>query len=84
MALLEIAAGSLCGEIVGDDLAGAAFLLDPGQVGHGDPDGLAVDVEADVGGVGMAGGNGNDGALPGAVEVLAGPAVGHGEVFVHG
>jgi hypothetical protein len=66
--LLEVAAGDLGGEVVGDDLAGAALLLDPGEVGHGDPDGLAVDGEADVGGVGVAGGDGDDGALPGAVE----------------
>jgi len=66
--VLEEATGGLGGEVVGDDLAVAALLLDPGEVGHGDPEGLAVDGEADVGGVGMAGGDGNDGALPDAVE----------------
>ena len=68
--VLEIAARGLGGEIVGDDVAGAALLLDPGKVGHGDPDGLAVDGEADVCGVGVARGDGDDGSLPVAVEVL--------------
>ena len=84
MACFEVAAGGLGGEVVGDDVAGAALHLDPGEVGHGDPDGLAVDVEADVGGVGVAGGDGDDGSLPGDVEGFGGPAVGYGEVFVHG
>src|SRR5258708_32288393 len=62
--VLEVAAGGLGGEVVGDDVAGAALLLDPGEVGHGDPDGLAVDGEADVGGVGVAGGGGHGGVPP--------------------
>src|SRR5437868_1342403 len=62
--VLEIAAGSLGGQIIGDDIAGAALLLDPGKVWHGDPDGAAVDGKADVGSVGMAGGDGDDGSFP--------------------
>ena len=80
----EVAAGGLGGEVVGDDEAGAALLLDPGEVGHGDPDGASVDGEADVGGVGVAGGYGDHRSLPGAVEGFGGPAVVYGEVFVHG
>src|SRR5437764_2376876 len=82
--MLEIAAGSLGGQIVRNDVAGTALLFDPRQVRHGDPDGAAVDGEADVGGVGMAGSDGDDGSLPFAVQLFAGPAVGYLEVFIHG
>jgi hypothetical protein len=81
--VLEEAAGGLGGEVVGDDLAVAALLLDPSEVRHGDPEGFAVDGEADVGGVGMAGGDGNDGALPDAVEGFGGPTIDRYEVFIH-
>src|SRR5258708_2421152 len=81
--VLEVAAGGLGGPVVGDDVAGAALLLDPRQVWHGDPDGATVDGKADIGGVGMAGGNGDDGSLPFAMQVFAGPAVGYLEVFIH-
>ncbi len=79
----EVASSGLGGESVGDDVAGSPLHLNPCEVGHGDPDGAAVDGESDVGGVGVARGNGDDGSLPGAVERLGGPAVGYGEVFVH-
>src|SRR5206468_5147192 len=62
--VLEIAAGGLGGQIIGDNVAGAALLLDPSEVGHGDPDGAAVDLKANVGSVGMAGGDGDHGSLP--------------------
>ena len=80
---LEIMPGGLSCERVGDDLAGALFLLHPGHGGQGDPDGSSIDVETNVHRIGMAGGDGDDGCLPGAVEVFAGPAVGYVEVFVH-
>ena len=54
------------------------------SVGHGDPDRPAVDGEADVGGIGVARGDGDERALPDAVLRLAGPAVVGGEVFIHG
>lgn len=81
---LEMAAGDLGGEVVGDDFAAAAFLLDPGIAGHGDPHGLAVYLEADVDRVGVAGSYGDDVGFPAAVQVFAGPAVFYVEVFVHG
>jgi hypothetical protein len=81
--LLEVAACCLGGEIVGDDLAIALLLLDPGDVRHGYPDGFAVDGKADIGGVGMARGDGDDGALPDAVQRLCSPAVDGYEIFVH-
>ncbi len=59
-------------------------LLDPRQIRHGDPDGTTVDGEADVSGIGVAGGDGNYGSLPDAVEIFASPAVGYFEVFIHG
>jgi hypothetical protein len=62
----------LCGERVGDDVAGAALLLDPREVGEGDPDWLAVDGKADVDGVGVTRGDGDDGSLPDVVERLGG------------
>src|ERR1039458_10615267 len=59
--LLEVAAGDLRGELVGNDLAGALLLPGPGVQRQGDPHGAAVDVEAAVDGVGGAGGGGDDG-----------------------
>src|ERR1700733_3234184 len=82
--VLQVATSGLRREIVGDDVASAVLLLDPGLVGHGDPDGAVVDREANISGVGMAGGDCDDGPLPLAAEVFAGPAVGHSEVFIHG
>ena len=82
--VLQVASGGLGGEVVGDDVACAVLLLDPGEIWHGDPDGTAVDGKADIGGVGVACGDGDDGSLPFAVEVFACPAVGHFEVFIHG
>jgi len=81
--VLEVAASRLSGEIVGDDMACSLFLLDPSEIGHGDPERTAVDGEADIGSVGMAGGDGDDGPLPDAVQLFAGPAVGYFEVFIH-
>jgi hypothetical protein len=46
--------------------------------------GVAVEVEADIDGVGVACGDGDDGALPAAVEIFAGPAVSYMEILVHG
>jgi hypothetical protein len=79
----EVAATDLCGEVVGDDFAGALLLYNPGHVRQGDPDRLSPDVEADVGRIGMACGDGDQGSTPGAVERCSGPAVGHGKVFIH-
>jgi hypothetical protein len=59
-------------------------MLNPGEVGQGNPDRLSVDCEANVGGVGVARGDSDDGALPEAMELLAGEAVPYREVFVHG
>jgi len=81
--LPEEAAGDLGGELVGDDLAGTLLVLGPGVEGQGDPEGAAVDVEAEIDGVGVAGGDGDYRALPAAVQVLAAPAVGDVEVLVH-
>ncbi len=64
-------------------LAGALFLLDPGEARQGNPHRTVVDVEADVDGVGVARGDGYDVGLPAAVQVFAGPEVGDVEVFVH-
>ena len=80
---LEVAAGDLGGEGVGDDLAGALLLLDPGIAGQGDPDGAAIDVEADIDSVGVAGGDGHDVGSPAAVEVFTRPQVFCVEILVH-
>jgi hypothetical protein len=77
-------AGGLRGERVGDGVAGAFLLLDPGKAGHSDPDGAVVDVKTDVDSVGMAGGDGDDVGLPAAVQHFSAPAVGGVEIFVHG
>ena len=82
--LLEVVTGDLRGEGVGDDVAGALFLLDPCGARHGNPNGTAVDVEANIDGVGMAGGDGDDISGPAAAEGFSGPAVGNAKVFVHG
>src|ERR1035437_3584554 len=66
--LLEITAGDLGGELVGNDFAGALFLFDPGCGGQGDPHGAAIHVEADIHRVGVAGGDGDNVALPAAVQ----------------
>jgi hypothetical protein len=81
--LLEVAAGDLNRDAVGDDLAGALLLLDPGGAGQSNTHGATVDVEADIHRIGVAGGDGHNVGSPLAVEVFAGPAVGHVEVFVH-
>lgn len=81
--LLEIAAGDLNGDLVGNGLSGALFLFHPGRAGQGDPHGPSVDGEADVDRIGMAGGDGHDRCLPEAVEIFASPVVGHVEIFVH-
>lgn len=80
----KIAASDLRGEGVSYDVAGTFFLLDPGEAGHGDPDGSAVDVESDINGVSVAGGDGDDVSSPATVQRLASPAVGCEKVFVHG
>ena len=82
--VLKVATGCLGGKIVGDDVAGAALLFNPCEVRHGDPYGAAVDGKAYISGVGVAGGDGDDGALPFTVEVFAGPSVSYSEVFIHG
>ena len=82
--VLKVPASGLGSQVVGDNVTGAASLLDPGQVWHGDPDGTAIDGKTDVSGIGVAGGDGDDGSLPFAVKGFAGPAVGYLEVFIHG
>jgi len=82
--LLQMSARDLCGEGVGDDFAGAEFLLDPGFIGEGDPHGATVNVETDVGGIDVAGGDGDYGGFPCAVKLFVGEGVGDGEFFVHG
>ena len=81
--LLEVAAGDLDGELVGDHQAGALLLGVPGIEGQGDPHRAAVDGEADIDSVSVAGGDGDNVGFPGAVEVFAGPAVGNVEIVVH-
>ena len=81
--LLKVAACDLRGKLIGDDFAGALLLLDPGGGGQGDPHGAIVDIKADIDGVGMARGDGDDVGLPAAVQVFARPAVRNMEVFVH-
>ncbi len=81
--LLEVAAGDLCGQLIRDDFACTFLLLDPGGRGHGDPHGAVVDIEADINGVGVARGDGDDVGLPAAMQVFACPAVRNMEVFVH-
>ena len=81
--LLEVTSGDLDGDAVGDDLTGALLLLDPGGAGQGDTHWAPIDVEADIHGIGMTRSNGHDVCSPLAVEVFAGPAVGHVEIFVH-
>ena len=82
--VLKVPASGLGSQVVGDNVTGAASLLDPGQVWHGDPDRTAIDSETDVGGIGVARRDRDDGSLPFAVEGFAGPAVGYLEVFIHG
>src|SRR5258706_8481557 len=81
--VLEVAAGGLGGQVIGDDVAGAALLLDPRQVWHGDPDGATVDSKADIGGVGMAGGKWEDGSPPFSMEVFGRRGVGYLEIFLN-
>jgi hypothetical protein len=49
-----------------------------------DPDGLAINEELDIDGVGVAGGDGDDKGLIEAVDVAFGPAIGGVEVVEHG
>ena len=81
--LFQVSAGNLGGKLIGDDFAGAFFLLDPGGAGQGDPHGAAIDVKAHVDGVGVAGGDGDNIGLPAAVEVFSAPALDDVKIFVH-
>jgi uridylate kinase len=81
--LLQIAAGNLRGQAVGDGAAGTALILRPGWMRQCDPNRAARDVKADIYGVGMARGNGNDVGLPDTMQILAAPAVGGMEVLIH-
>ena len=81
--LLEMTAGDLRSQKIGDDLAGAALLLIPCLKGQGDPDGLAIDLVTDIDRIGVAGGNGHHVGLPDAVQVGSGPAIGDVEILVH-
>ncbi len=81
--LLEVAAGDLDGELIGNNHAGAFLLLDPGDAGQGDPHGAIIYIEADIHGIGVTGGDGNDVGFPAAMQVFAGPAVDNLKFFVH-
>src|SRR5580698_10784659 len=81
--LFEVEAGSLGGKGVCDGVASALLLLHPGETGPGDPDGAAADVEANIDGIGMAGGDGDDVGGPAAMQDFPAPAVGGVEIFVH-
>src|SRR5579884_3964044 len=71
----QVVTGNVDGERIGDDVAGALVVLDPGGMRERDPDGASVGEELDVDGVGVAGGDGDDECLVGAVNVLISPAV---------
>jgi hypothetical protein len=76
-------AGDFFGQGIGDHFAGALLVFDPGGMGKSDGDGVAIDQEVDVDGIGVASGEGYDQALVEAVDRLFGPAVGGGEVCEH-
>ena len=82
--LLQISAGDLNGQLIGDDFAGTFLLLDPGGAGHRDPHRMVIEFEAHIDCIGMAGGDGDDVRLPPAIEVFAGPSIFDVEFFVHG
>ncbi len=81
--LLQEATRGLRGNRVRNDLAVAAFLLDPGDVGHGNPQGAIIYGEADVGCVRMPRGDGDNGGLPDAMQLLTGPAIVRYKVLIH-
>src|SRR4051812_19111355 len=75
--------GGLHGQRVGNNFSGALVVFHPGWVREGDPNGVPVDEELDVHGVGVTGGNGHDQRLVHHVDGLSGPAVDTVEVSVH-
>ena len=81
---LQVMAGDLDGERVGDHLAGAVLVLHPGGMRERDPDFSPVDEELEVYGIGMARGYGHDHGLVDAVNLFLRPAVGGSEVLKHG
>ena len=80
---LQVMTGDLDSERIGDDLAGALVVFDPGRMRHSDPHGTAVGKKLDVDGVGVTRGNGDDKRLINAVDLFTGPAVVNAKVSVH-
>ena len=79
-----IVEGDLRREVVGDDLAGALFLFVPGRGRQSNAQGASIDLEANIDGIGVAGGDGYHVRLPATVQIFAGPMIGCVEVLVHG
>src|SRR6185312_3859133 len=80
---LQVVAGNLDSERIGDDLASALVVLDPRRVRHSDPHGTAVGQELYVNGVGVTRGDGDNKRLVNAVDLFTGPAVVNAKVSVH-
>ena len=80
---LEEMTGDFLGESVGDHLPGSLLVLHPSRMGQSQPHRTAIHQEFDVHSIGMPGRNCDDQGLIHAVDLLAGPAVGRGEVGKH-
>lgn len=81
--LLEVAAGNLHGELVGDNFARALLLLHPCGAGQRDPHWPLVHIEAHIHSIGVARGDGDNVGLPAAMQVFAAPAISDVEFLVH-
>jgi len=80
---LQVVSGDLDRQRIGDDLASALVVFNPGSVGQSDPYGTTVGKKLDVDGVGVARGNGDNKRLINAVDLFTGPAVVNAKVSVH-
>jgi hypothetical protein len=82
--LLQVMAGNLNGKCVGDHLAGAIVVLNPGGVRERNPNRAPVDQELEIDGIGVACGDRYDQRLIDTVHFFLGPAVYGFEILVHG
>jgi hypothetical protein len=77
-------AGNLYGHRIGNHLARLPLKLYPGGMGKSNPNRPSVRQKLDVNRIGVARGNGHNQCLINTADLIARPAIGNLEVFIHG